>query len=114
MFKSPNINVSSSSSGCAWLPSYPEVVPVRTSSLTWSLLLAAEMQMNSRGGIKAEVRMMKVLETRLFEAQPAALQQRRRRGPGTPGVRSQPSVELLRFGHAVTQLWGEDALDAEV
>lgn len=54
---------------------------------------------------------MKVLETRFFEAQPAALQLR---GLETRGVRSQPSVELLRFGPAVAELRGEDALDAEV
>lgn len=74
--------------------------------------------MNSRGGIKAEIRTVKTLETRFLEAQPVVLQQQRRlgrrRGPDPPGLRFQASVELLRFGPAVAELGGEDALDAEV
>lgn len=68
--------------------------------------------MKSRGGVKAEVRVMEVLERRLFEAQPAVEQQRR--GPQSRGLRSHAPVELLRFGPAGAQLGGQDALDAEV
>lgn len=62
---------------------------------------------------------MKALETRLFEVQPPVLQQDRRGDTENPGVRSESSVVvvvvlLLRFGPAMSQLRGEDALDAEV
>lgn len=72
--------------------------------------------MNSRGGINAaEVRPMKALQTRFFEVQPPVLQRDRRRGTEDPGVRSESSVVVvLRFGPAMSELRGEDALDAEV
>lgn len=71
--------------------------------------------MNSRGGINAaEVRAMKALETRFFEVQPPVLQQDRRGDTEPPGVRPESSVVVLRFGPAVSELRGEDALNAEV
>lgn len=110
-FETSSMNLDYKTLSCTSLPrSNPSI-----NHLTWSLALAAEVRMNSVCGINAaEVRVMEVLETGFLEAQRQVVQKYRRVVPGGPGVRSEPSGRVLRFGPAGAQLRGEDALDAEV